>query len=66
MKQLRKGLKESGVLTMIKERPALAEVLFPKSAEQVMDTQTILKRIICQCQIVRMRMTTATWRRHAW
>ncbi|MED6247105.1 hypothetical protein ATANTOWER_030268, partial [Ataeniobius toweri] len=39
MKQLRKGLKESGVLTMIKERPALAEVLFPKSAEQVMDSQ---------------------------
>ncbi|XP_047202733.1 uncharacterized protein LOC124856403 isoform X1 [Girardinichthys multiradiatus] len=46
MKQLRKGLKESVVLTMIKERPALAEVLFPKSAEQVMDSQTILKRII--------------------
>jgi len=41
MKQLRRGLKESGVVTMIKERPALAEVLFPRSAEQVMDSQVI-------------------------
>ncbi|XP_049906331.1 uncharacterized protein LOC126393928 [Epinephelus moara] len=46
MKQLRRGLKDSSVVTMIKERPALAEVLFPRSAEQVMDSQTILKRII--------------------
>ncbi|XP_062320451.1 uncharacterized protein LOC134022716 [Osmerus eperlanus] len=46
MKQLRRGLKERGVVTMIKERPALSEVLFPRSAEQVMDSQTILKRII--------------------
>ena len=41
MKQLRRGLKESGVVTMIKERPALAKVLFPRSAEQVMDSQVI-------------------------
>ncbi|XP_049419864.1 uncharacterized protein LOC125881002 isoform X2 [Epinephelus fuscoguttatus] len=46
MKQLRRGLKDSGVVTMIKEHPALVEVLFPRSAEQVMDSQTILKRII--------------------
>lgn len=46
IKQLRKGLKDSGVLNMIKERPALAAVLFPRSAEQAMDSQTILKRII--------------------
>ncbi|KAJ8250866.1 hypothetical protein GJAV_G00214110 [Gymnothorax javanicus] len=39
MKQLRKGLKDSGVLNMIKERPALAAVLFPRSAEQAMDSQ---------------------------
>ena len=41
MKQLHRGLKESSVVTMIKERPALAEVLFPRSAEQVMDSQVI-------------------------
>lgn len=46
MKQLRKGLKETGVLNMIKERFALAAVLFPRSTEQVLDSQTILKRII--------------------
>lgn len=33
------GLKDVGVLDMIKERPALSDVLFPKSAVQVMDSQ---------------------------
>ncbi|XP_061582496.1 uncharacterized protein LOC133447875 [Cololabis saira] len=46
IKQLRRGLKDCSVFYMIKERPALAQVLFPRSAEQVMDSQTILKRII--------------------
>ncbi|XP_023811216.1 uncharacterized protein LOC110014692 isoform X2 [Oryzias latipes] len=46
IKQIRKGLKDSGVFNMIKQRPALATVLFPRTAEQIMDSQTILKRII--------------------
>ncbi|RVE61339.1 hypothetical protein OJAV_G00169860 [Oryzias javanicus] len=46
IKQMRKGLKDSGVFCMIKERPALASILFPRSADQVMDSQTILKRIV--------------------
>lgn len=39
MKQLHKGLKDSGVLTLMKDRPELAKVLFPGSAMQVLDSQ---------------------------
>ncbi|KAJ8270424.1 hypothetical protein GJAV_G00114420 [Gymnothorax javanicus] len=52
IKQLRKGLQDTGVLNMIKERLALAAVPFPRSAAQIMDSeyffvfQMILKRII--------------------
>jgi len=39
IKQLRKGLKDSGVPNMIKERPAPAAVLFPTSAQPAVDSQ---------------------------
>lgn len=37
-----KGLKDTGVLRMIKERPALIEILFPRSASHVMEPEVFL------------------------
>ncbi|XP_065109922.1 uncharacterized protein [Paramisgurnus dabryanus] len=44
--QMRRGLKETGVLRMIKERPDLIGVLFPRSSALVLEPEMILRRII--------------------
>ncbi|KAK1175612.1 hypothetical protein AOXY_G286 [Acipenser oxyrinchus oxyrinchus] len=41
-----KGLRDTGVLQMIKERPNLSTVLFPPSSAQIFLPQTILERIV--------------------
>ncbi|XP_051951404.1 uncharacterized protein LOC127621731 [Xyrauchen texanus] len=41
--QLRRGLKDTGVLRMIKEQPSLAAVLFPRSSALVLEPEMILK-----------------------
>ncbi|XP_016420443.1 uncharacterized protein LOC107749785 [Sinocyclocheilus rhinocerous] len=46
MQQLKKGLKDTGVLRMVKERPSLIEVLFPRSSSLAIDAQMILERVI--------------------
>ncbi|KAL6464611.1 hypothetical protein MHYP_G00269280 [Metynnis hypsauchen] len=46
MQQIKKGLKDTGVLSMIKERPALMEQLFPRAASQVIEPEIILEKII--------------------
>uniref|UniRef100_A0A8C1P360 HECT domain-containing protein n=1 Tax=Cyprinus carpio TaxID=7962 RepID=A0A8C1P360_CYPCA len=44
--QLRRGLKDTGVLRMIKEQTSLAGVLFPRSSALVLEPEMILKRVI--------------------
>ncbi|XP_062402497.1 uncharacterized protein LOC134093461 [Sardina pilchardus] len=46
MAQLRTGLKDTGVLKMLKERPDLVAVLFSRSAEAEMEAQMVIERII--------------------
>ncbi|XP_076129024.1 uncharacterized protein LOC143110083 [Alosa pseudoharengus] len=46
MAQFRKGLKDTGLLKMLKERPELAAVLFPRTAEAEMEPQMITQRVI--------------------
>ncbi|CAL8310880.1 unnamed protein product [Gadus morhua 'NCC'] len=44
MVQLQKGLKDTRVLEMLKERPELASALFPRSAE--LEPEMIIERIV--------------------
>ncbi|CAL8298023.1 unnamed protein product [Arctogadus glacialis] len=46
MVQLRKGLKDTRVLEMLKERPELASALFPRSAEAELEPEMIIERIV--------------------
>ncbi|CAL8361350.1 unnamed protein product [Arctogadus glacialis] len=46
MVQLRKGLKDTRVLEMLKERPELASALFPRSAEAELEPEMIMERIV--------------------
>ncbi|CAL8403788.1 unnamed protein product [Boreogadus saida] len=46
MAQLRKGLKDTRVLQMLKERPELASALFPRSAEAELEPEMIIERIV--------------------
>ncbi|CAL8310478.1 unnamed protein product [Boreogadus saida] len=46
MAQLRKGLKDTRVLQMLKERPELASALFPRSAEAELEPELIIERIV--------------------
>ncbi|XP_063050710.1 uncharacterized protein LOC134445588 [Engraulis encrasicolus] len=46
VKQIRKGLKETNVLPMLKERPDTAEVLFPRAASAVLTAQAILSHVV--------------------
>lgn len=41
MAQFRTGLKDTGLLKMLKERPDLAAVLFPRSAEAEIEAQVV-------------------------
>ncbi|KAL7838752.1 hypothetical protein AOLI_G00271560 [Acnodon oligacanthus] len=41
MQQIKKGLKDTGVLSMIKERSSLMEQLFPRAASQIILDKTI-------------------------
>lgn len=41
MAQLRTGLKDRGLVKMLKERPELAAVLFPRCAEAEMEPQVV-------------------------
>ncbi|CAL8388583.1 unnamed protein product [Boreogadus saida] len=42
----RKGLKDTRVLQMLKERPELASALFPRSAEAELEPEMIIERIV--------------------
>ncbi|XP_057213283.1 uncharacterized protein LOC130568441 isoform X2 [Triplophysa rosa] len=44
--QLRRGLKDTGVLRMIKERRSLTAVLFPRSSALLMEPEMILRKVI--------------------
>ncbi|XP_056114359.1 uncharacterized protein LOC130090778 [Rhinichthys klamathensis goyatoka] len=46
IRQIRLGLKDTGVLRMIKERPALTDVLFPRASAQMIEREMVLDRII--------------------
>ncbi|CAL8342117.1 unnamed protein product [Arctogadus glacialis] len=46
MVQLRKGLKDTRVLEMLKEWPELASALFPRSAEAELEPEMIIERIV--------------------
>ncbi|XP_076849279.1 uncharacterized protein LOC143497276 isoform X2 [Brachyhypopomus gauderio] len=46
VQQIKKGLKDIGVLSMIKERPAIIERLFPRAASQVIEPEMILDKTI--------------------
>ncbi|XP_056100721.1 uncharacterized protein LOC130079463 [Rhinichthys klamathensis goyatoka] len=46
MQQLKKGLKDTGVFRMVKERPSLIEVLFPRSSSLTIDAEMILEKVI--------------------
>ncbi|KAI2644480.1 Arginine-glutamic acid dipeptide repeats protein [Labeo rohita] len=45
-KQIRQGLKDTGVLRMIKERPCLIDLLFPRASAQMIEPEMIFDRII--------------------
>lgn len=42
IRQIRLGLKDTGVLRMIKERPALIDVLFPRASAQIIEPEVLL------------------------
>ncbi|XP_024139528.1 uncharacterized protein LOC112153494 [Oryzias melastigma] len=44
--QIRAGLKDTGVLQMLKQRPDLATVLFPRGAEEVLEPEFVLQRVL--------------------
>ncbi|XP_026101665.1 uncharacterized protein LOC113073000 isoform X1 [Carassius auratus] len=46
IKQLKKGLKDTGVLQLLKEKPETAAVLFPRSSSLVVMPEMILERVI--------------------
>lgn len=45
MQQLKKGLKDTEVLHMVKERPSLIEVLFPRSSSLTIDAQVLYHNV---------------------
>ncbi|XDV25812.1 hypothetical protein PO909_029663 [Leuciscus waleckii] len=46
MKQIKRGLRDTGVLLMIKERPSLITVLFPRAVDKIILPQMVLERVI--------------------
>ncbi|XP_051996378.1 uncharacterized protein LOC127653648 [Xyrauchen texanus] len=46
MKQIKRGLKDTGVLLMIKERPSLITVLFPRAVDRIILPEMVLERVI--------------------
>ncbi|XP_039523838.1 uncharacterized protein LOC120476763 [Pimephales promelas] len=46
IRQMRLGLKDTGVLHMVRERPALIDVLFPRASAQMIEPEMVLDRII--------------------
>ncbi|KAF4110215.1 hypothetical protein G5714_009467 [Onychostoma macrolepis] len=46
IKQLQRGLKDTGVLLMLKERPSLISVLFPRAADKIILPEMVLERVI--------------------
>ncbi|XP_028323837.1 uncharacterized protein LOC114478851 isoform X2 [Gouania willdenowi] len=46
IKQIRKGLKQTKVLTLLQERPETSTIVFPRSEEAIPDPQAILSLVV--------------------
>ncbi|CAB1436352.1 unnamed protein product [Pleuronectes platessa] len=46
IKQIRKGLKETGIWPLLSERPDVHPLFFPREANEVLDSQTVIQHIV--------------------